>query len=290
MLQPTPRQAVAKASAPSSARAEIAFGRGPGGETFIRRQFAAYPFHVCRPHSFAGDPPGMVTLYLQSLSGGIYEHERLSLSLAAEPGARVHVTSQASTIVQSMQGGQARLDASLEAREGALVEYMPDPLILFPDADLATTLTLRWHEDAKVILADAFLAHDPEGAGRVFSMLDSRLDIETPEGRLLARDRFVLSGEAHKDRLSSEAGGGGALGTLVVITGPDGLAPMLAAVRGALEDQPGTYAGASVLPKDCGIRARLLSADGAALRRAMQAAWAAAREVITGAPPPERRK
>lgn len=286
MLQATP----GRAAAPSSARAEFAFGRGPEGETFIRRQFAAYPFHVCRPHRFAGDPPGMVTLYLQSLSGGIYEHERLSLSLAAEPGTRVHVTSQASTIVQSMQGGQARLDATLEVAEDALVEYMPDPLILFPGADMATTLTLRWHEDARVILTDAFLAHDPEGGAGVFSKLDSRLDVETPEGRLLARDRFVLSGAAHRDRLACEEGGGGAIGTLVVLAGRDELAPLLSAVRDALAALPGTYAGASLLPNDCGLRARLVSADGVALRQATQAAWAAAREVFTGAPPPERRK
>ena len=61
-------------------------------------------------------------------------------------------------------------------------------------------------------------------------------------------------------------------------------------LRGALEDLPGTYAGASVLPNDCGVRSRLLSIDGASLRLAMHAAWAAARETLTGARPPERRK
>ena len=43
-------------------RAEIEFGRAPDGRTFIKQQFASYPFHVCRPHSFAGDPEGMITL------------------------------------------------------------------------------------------------------------------------------------------------------------------------------------------------------------------------------------
>ena len=285
MLQMSP----GRTAAPPSGRAEIAFGRGPEGETFVQRQFAAYPFHVCRPHTFAGDPPGMVTLYLQSLSGGIYEHERLSLTITAGAETRAHVTSQASTIVQSMQDGRAELAVSMEAGEGALLEYIPDPLILFPRADLATALTVRRHEAAQVILADAFLAHDPEGRGRPFARLDSRLEVEAPDGRLLARDRFVLSGEAYRDGLSHERAGG-ALATLVVLSGSDLIEPLLAALRGALEDLPGTYAGASALPNDCGVRARLLGSDGVALRRAMHAAWAAARETLTGARPPERRK
>ena len=100
----------------SSGRADITFGREPGGQTFVKRQFAAYPFHICRPHYFAGDPAGMVTLYLQSLSGGIYEHERLSLSVAAQPRTRVHLTSQASTIVHL---------GNIAARTRAVLEFDP---------------------------------------------------------------------------------------------------------------------------------------------------------------------
>ena len=47
---------------------------------------------------------------------------------------------------------------------------------------------------------------------------------------------------------------------------------------------------ASALPNDCGLRARILSADGASLRVAMHAAWAAVREAVTGARPQRRRK
>ncbi len=270
-------------------RAEIEFGCAPDGQTFIKRQFACYPFHVCRPHSFAGDPEGMVTLYLQSLSGGIYEDERLSLAIAAEAGTRAQVTSQASTIVHSMKTGQADLVVSIDAHEGCLVEYLPDPLILFPGARLFSTVKVRRHQTATVICADAFLAHDPEGRDRIFGCLDSRLEVEDLEGQLLARDRFVLTGEMHRQRAARE-NGHGALATIFVLTGNDDPGPILSAVRSALAALPEAYAGASLLPNDCGLWARILTPDGASLRAAMHAAWAAAREAIAGARPQVRRK
>lgn len=274
----------------TAGRAEIGFGRAPGGRTFLRRQFAAYPFHICRPHYFAGDPTDMVTLYLQSLSGGIYEHERLSLAIAAEPGTQAHVTSQASTIVHSMETGHAELAVSIEADDRALVEFLPDPLILFPRARLCSAVKVRRHDGATVICSDAFLAHDPEGADRSFDSLDSRLDVEDWEGRLLARDRFVLTGEMHRSRRSAERRNYGALASIVVLTGSAQLEPLLDTLRSALDGLPETYAGASALPNDCGLRARILSADGASLRVAMHAAWSAVREAVTGVRPQRRRK
>ncbi len=276
-------------TAAGAGRAEIEFGRAPDGRPFIKRQFACYPFHVCRPHSFAGDPEGMVTLYLQSLSGGIYEDERLSLAIAAEAGTRAHVTSQASTIVHSMKTGQADLVVSIDAHEGSLVEYLPDPLILFPGARLSSTVKVRRHQTATVICADAFLTHDPEGRDRIFDRLDSRLEVEDMEGRLLARDRFVLTGKMHLQRVARESRHA-ALATLFVLTGNDDPGPILGAVRSALAALPEAYAGASLLPNDCGLWARILTPDGASLRTAMHAAWAAAREAITGACPQVRRK
>ena len=65
---------------------------------------------------------------------------------------------------------------------------------------------------------------------------------------------------------------------------------MLDAIRAALYPLPETYAGASALPNDCGVRARILTADGASRRIAMHAAWAAARKMITGVQPKPRRK
>ena len=53
------------------------------------------------------DHPGLATLYVQSCSGGIYEDDRLDLTLATAQGAEAHVSTQAATVVHSMPSGSA---------------------------------------------------------------------------------------------------------------------------------------------------------------------------------------
>ena len=53
-------------------RASLRFSRRGDSKTFISDQYVAYPFHLTRPFYFEGDPDGMLSLYLQSASGGIY--------------------------------------------------------------------------------------------------------------------------------------------------------------------------------------------------------------------------
>lgn len=276
------------AIAPS--RAEVTFGREHEGPSFVRRQFASYPFHFCRAQHVADDPPEMATLYVQSLSGGIYEDERLSLTVTVEPGAQAHLTSQASTIVHSSSIGHAETAVAIDAGEGAVIEYMPDPLILFPGARLSSAIAIRRHQTAVVICADAFLTHDPEGAGRPFGYLDSRLDVMDSDGRLLGRDRFVLDGDGFGTRRVLRNGGYAALATVTVVAPPALSARVVEAMRAALDGLADIYAGVSTLPNRCGAWSRILASDGASLRRATEAAWAAAREAITGERPRRRRK
>ncbi len=62
-----------------------------------------------------------------------------------------------------------------------------------------------------------------------------------------------------------------ALATVFVLTGNDDAEPILDAVRNAVAALPESYAGASLLPNDCGLWARILTTDRASLRTAMHA-------------------
>lgn len=78
----------------------------------------------------------MPTLYLQSCAGGMFEGDDLCLRIEAGAGTSAHVTSDASTIVHSMEQEAAAQCLEIRAREGAFLEYLPDPSILFPRARL----------------------------------------------------------------------------------------------------------------------------------------------------------
>jgi urease accessory protein len=280
------------AAAPASPRGriEVEFARAPDGETYLRRQHASYPYHLCRPHRFAGDPAGMATLYLQSCAGGIYAGDRLEERIAVREGARAQVTTQASTIVHSMVGSGAAQSVRIEAEPGAFVEYLPDPLILFPNASFETRLGIRVAANATVVACDSFLMHDPDAHGRAFDRLAAEIAAETPDGRLLALDRFEVAGATMQRGLAGVAGRFAAHGAMWVLSRDRPAGELVETLRDGLDGVAGIYAGASLLPNEAGAAVRMLAEDGVALRAGLFAAWAAARLALTGATPEPRRK
>ena len=275
----------------AEAQAELVFTRAPDGRTYISHQRVGYPFHITRPFYLDPVPAGLLTLYLQSVSGGIYRGEHLVLSLEAEADAEAQVTTQSATIVHRMKdGGEARQDMTIRVGAGALLEYLPDPLILFPGARFHTTLRVVAEPSATVILCDAFTQHDSEAAGGRFERLASDTRIERPDGSLLAFDRFDIGGELGEAHLSGAGSVFPAHGTLMAVHDGCPAQELAGALREALRECGGIYAGASTMPQACGAWARILAEDGHALRAALKAAWAAARRKVSGVEPARRPK
>jgi urease accessory protein len=271
-------------------RLELAFARAPGGRTYLRRQYVSYPYHVCRPLSFGGDPEGMATIYLQSCAGGIFRGDRLREHIVAEEGAAAHVTTQASTIVHSMDHGDARQEVVIEAAAGSILEVLPDPFILFPQARFASDVRVRAHETATVIVADSFICHDPAGSGAMFERFQGDLRVEDQEGRLLMLDRFRTAGAIVAGRRPGITGAFAAQGGLFVIQRQSAARGLVDALRRAVVDAGQVYADASELPNSCGAWLRVMAVDAIALRAALMSAWQSVREALTGQIPVPRRK
>ncbi|MGI9302510.1 MAG: urease accessory protein UreD [Gammaproteobacteria bacterium] len=281
---------VASVQAEPAAQLRLVFSADPNRRTYLHRQRASYPFHVCRALYLDPDLPGMATIYAQSSSGGIYEGERLSVDVRACPQARAHITTQASTIVHEMSTGEAHHEINLIAESDSLIEYLPDPLILFPDARLHSMTTVEITRGATVILGDAFLSHDPEDRGRSFDLLENELAIRDSSGRLLVRDRFRVTGQQLKKGQPGITGEHSHVATVVAATERLPADVLSSAMRDALNACPDVYAGISALPDDAGVWARLLATHGAPLKSAVTDLWSALRYQLTGAAPGRRRK
>lgn len=274
---------------PQTAQAELAFACDANGETYVHRQRVGYPFHVGRSLKMPGDPVGMPTVYLQSCSGGIFEGDDLRLRIAAGEGASAHVATAASTVVHSMEVRAASQQVELHAQAGSFLEYLPDPVILFPRAKLTSGVRVSVHPGATVILGDSVLLHDPKGGDDRFDWLQSETVIEDAAGKLLARDRFRIEGVQLARGLAGIIGSWKAQGSLFVVTSAKPPAELVAAMRAALTSA-GVYAGATILPNQSGAWTRILATDAAALKAALFSAWAAVRRTLTGAAPMPRRK
>lgn len=277
-------------SADSAVRARLQFARDGDGRSYLAEQRTPYPFHICRPFYLAGDPAGMASVYVQSCAGGLFEHDRLNLELDVTEQAAAHVTTSASTIVHGMTIGHAAQKVRIVARANALIEYLPDPLILFPDARLQSQVDIHLADSACVILSDAFLLHDPSASARSFAWFKANVSVFDETGIARVTDRTWANGEAVLAQRAGVTGSFSAQGSFYVLGRNKDFVSGLDALRAQISGLEGCYAGASLLADGAGVIVRCLAHDGVALRSCLQQAWTAARKWLTGAVPAPRRK
>ena len=285
------REAISAVETGRASLLELRFEKSLDGRSFIAHQYASYPYHICRAQYFDADPAGMATLYLQSCSGGLFENDQLKFKMVAGAGTAVHLTSQASTIVHSARGaGKASHCGTIIALPDSLVEYLPEPTILFPDSHLETRLDLQLGQNASIMVCDCFLLHDPLVKGAAPALLDASLNATLADGMIIARDRMRIEGDTWHASQPGAFGEWTCQGIVLVFTGlvPSNL--LCSEIRNAISAMDDLYAGVTTLSQSRGICARFLSHEAVSLKAAMTAAWKATRKLLCGLEPAVRRK
>lgn len=181
---------------------------------------------------------------------------------------------------------------NLRAGAGALLEYLPDPVVPFRGSRLFQRVCV----DARSGV-DGDPWRDPL-AGTRRARRGSRVR------RLLVRDRGA---DPHgtllfADILRLDPAGGhdpksiglldifDVVATLYVVTGRMRPVAMVALLRQALGARSDVISGVSELPNDCGAAVRLLGPSSRVVKAAMRTAWEAARLALLGIPAPNLRK
>lgn len=270
---------------------QLGFAKSSEQQTYIQHQFCRHPFHVCRAQYLDSKPAGLATVYLQSSAGGIFANDHLTGNIHALDNAQCHITTQASTIVHRMDEGEASYRLYIRAEKNSVVEYLPDPMILFPLAKLQSNVLVRMHPDATVIIADAFMNHDPMTNQDSFGELHNETRIERLDGKLLCLDRYRVSGSRFIANQPGVMGPNKVQGTYMLIKPMYGARTELLNSLGAyLTSNFHGYAGVSTLPNDCGVWVRLIAQDAFSIVSAFQNLWALTRLSLMGERPQPRRK
>jgi urease accessory protein len=219
----------------NAAEASLHFSHG-GGRTVLTRQRVPYPFHATRTFYLDQARPDFATLYLQSAAGGLYRGDRVALSITAEPDSAAHVTTQAATIVHRTHRFPVEQSTRLEIGEHAFLALTPDPLVLFPGAEISCKTEVTLTAGGCAILTDGISHHDPEGlgpeglgpeglgpkslgpegSGRAFKRYSNAVVVRDAAGRVLLNDRGAITGEA-MFAPSSPLGPYRAVGTVFVL-------------------------------------------------------------------------
>ncbi|PNG24887.1 urease accessory protein UreD [Methylocella silvestris] len=276
----------AEEAAGRRSEASLVFAVG-GGRTFLQRQRVPYPCHITRPFWLDADCPDLATLYLQSASGGLYRGDHLRLLIEARPGARAHVTTQSATVVHDTGMSPARQETCVAVGHEAFCAVTPDPFILFPNAELASSLNIVLGATSRAIVAEGFACHDPAGNGRAFSRLELSLSIRDEKGGVVVAERSVITGLEAFSR-ASPLGPYRAYASMIIL-GPADSAPDPCVVQRVFDDEE-CLAGVSRLPGAIGLGVRVLAPDGGRMRMGLQAGFNLAFRSLTGVAPARRRK
>jgi urease accessory protein len=121
------------ASEPTSWQASLAltFAGRDGATTMVRRGQLG-PLAVQRP--FFPEGREVCHVYVLHPPGGLVPGDSLELDVNVEQGAHALVTAPAATKVYRSDGRTSKLRQTLHARDGALLEWLPQDTILFNGA------------------------------------------------------------------------------------------------------------------------------------------------------------
>jgi urease accessory protein len=204
----------------------------------------------------------------------------------------VHVTTQSSTKVFTARDNFATQLVNLRVGAGAVLEYLPDPVVPFRGSRLFQRTSLTAAEDATVILGEILLpgrvAHDEAHA---YDLCWAETEARDLDGTLLFADRMRLRpGHIGDPSSPGVLGGYDVVAGLYVVCSRMPPPDLVTLLREALAEVPDVLAGVSELPAGCGAGVRMLGHTSGAVQAAMHTVWNRARTSLVGAPAPDLRK
>jgi urease accessory protein len=269
---------------------ELALARR-NGTTCVERQYQRAPLHTYRPIHLDANLPEMAFVFVQQFGDGFVDGDRCRIDIDCGPDAAAHITTQTATNLYRAEHNFATQVVDLRAGRGAVLEYLPDPVVPFRGARFFQRTRVSAEADSTVIVAEVLLpGRVARGELHAYDLYWAETEARRPDGTLLFADLIRLCpAEGGGPRSLALLGGRDVLATLYVITQgrrPDELVELL---HKAASDED-VFAGVSELPNDCGVSARFLGATSRAVRAAVTNVWNAARLALLGAPAPDLRK
>jgi len=240
-------------------------GREHSGPLLVQK--ALYPEGDAVCHSIVVHPPG-------GIAGG----DALELALRLNPGAAALLTTPEAGKWYKSSGTGASLAQRFDIGRGAVLEWLPQPAIVYDAARAAVTTEVRLHDEA-CYLGWEINCMGRSASGERFGAGELRQRTELwQSGRRLWTEYARLAGS--DPMLASKAGlDGRTVSALLIAAGRDVGKDLLEQCRGVAPDA-GAHAGVTLLPRV--LLARYLGASSEAAMQYFIALWALLRPALAG--------
>jgi len=212
----------------------------PNGQSQLTHCYATAPLKIAKTF-----PQGnAIGVCVMDVSPGLLAGDHYDLRWRLEPGAHVMATTQGFTRVHP---GASRLDQRLHIAAGAILDYDPQPLMLYRGASLHSRCHVEIEQGGTLLLSEIVCAGRIE-RGEVFDFDSwrSRLRIRY-DGELIYVNNTGIQPAAHKPRGLGAWGGYTHLANFFIF-GPDVGAALRDSLREAMPDA--VWGGVSLLEKN----------------------------------------
>lgn len=261
---------------------DLVFDRHESQRTRMTVRNQRPPLKVVR--AFA-QPDGAALVHLHNVSGGVLAGDVLDVAVRLEPGARAQLTTTGATrLYRRRPGGAAVMHTNVSVASGALLEYLPDPIIPFRDANVQQHAHIDLADDAGLLWWE-IVAPGREAMGESFAyaLLDMEMHIDA-HGVPIAMEHMQLNPRVRALNVPARMGSFAYYATFYACrVGADAAAlEATLADLAQLRTQPGAVLwGVSALAAH-GVAVRGLAHTGRALQAGLIEFWNAARRFLYG--------
>lgn len=268
----------------TAARLMASFARRPA-RTVMTERFCSSPLKIAKTFELER---AQTAVYMMDCSPGMMEGDRYELSFRLEAGSRVYLTNQSYTKVHPAKYREARHSLSVDLEPGALLEYFPEPLMLYRDARYKGEARFALRRGSTLMTADIVCPGRTRcGESFRFAAYDSRVVVEA-EGEPVYYSRQLLNPGRQSVRPIGILGEYTHWGTFI-LAADDIPAALPDEVRQCLDEDGTIYGGATLADR----RALVVSAVAVGaweLAAAFERLRGVCRERLLGLPPLRVRK
>ncbi|MDQ5863632.1 MAG: urease accessory protein UreD [Thermoproteota archaeon] len=255
------------------------------GKTSVKEQYSRVPLYTQRALYLEEALSNMAYMYIISPSGGILQGDRYRMDITLRNHAFAHITTQGATRIYRMEKNYATQIINIDVGEDCYFEYIPDQVIPYRDSRFYQEANLTVHDSATLLYSEIITP------GRVASGEHFDYDIcymkataKDHNGRLKFTDVAMLEPKKRDMNVFGVLSNHDVVANMYIITKNKKLQEINMGVNAALKAVPKVYAGASILPSNCGVGIRMLGNTASELRNVIYEIIRVVRKIVLDAP------
>lgn len=255
------------------------------GKTSVKEQYSRVPLYTQRALYLEEGLSNMAYMYIISPSGGVLQGDRYRMDITLRNHAFAHITTQGATRIYRMEKNYATQIINIDVGEDCYFEYIPDQVIPYRDSRFYQEANLSVHDSATLLYSEIITP------GRVASGEHFDYDIcymkataKDHNGRLKFTDVAMLEPKKRDMNVFGVLSNHDVVANMYIITKNKKLQEINIGVNAALKAVPKVYAGASILPSNCGVGIRILGNNASELRNVIYEIIRVVRKIVLDAP------